>query len=110
MAGEQVFQYQDATPVEMLPGVVRRTLAQNADMQIVEIRLEAGSEIPTHSHFNHQAEYLVSGEMVMTIDGVDYPCKAGDSWVVPGNMEHSARMITDVVIIANFSPARDDYK
>ena len=110
MAGEQVFTYVDANPVEMVPGITRRTLAQTDDMQIVEIRLKAGSEIPTHSHYHQQAEMLTEGEIVMVVDGKEYPCKSGDSWVIPGDIPHSARVIADAIIVACFSPAREDYQ
>lgn len=110
MAGEQFFHYDVATPIEMAPGIVRRTLAQTDDMQVVEIRLAAGSEIPLHSHRQHQAEMLTQGEIVMTVDGKEYPCKAGDSWVVPSNIPHSARIVADAIIVACFSPAREDYR
>src|SRR2546428_9791509 len=50
-----------ANPVEMLPGVVRRTLTDGDKMMLCEIRMEAGAVVPLHTHPHEQTGYLVSG-------------------------------------------------
>ena len=39
-----------ATPVEMVPGVLRRTLGHGEEMLLAEFTIIAGSEVSTHSH------------------------------------------------------------
>jgi quercetin dioxygenase-like cupin family protein len=48
--------------------------------------------------------------MVLTIAGEPHDVKAGDSWAIPGNVEHGAGVIEDSVAVEVFSPAREDYK
>ena len=109
MTPEKVFYRADANPVEMLPGVTRHTLSVTDEIMIVEMHLKAGAEIPTHSHPNHQGEYLVSGELVLTVEDREYTFKAGDTWAIPGGIEHSAKFVSDCVLIGYFTPAREDY-
>ena len=110
MAGEHVMQRDAAKPVEMVPGITRRTLAQTTEAMFVEFELKAGAVLDNHHHPNHQAEYLVSGEVVMIIDGVEYPCQPGASWAIPGDVPHGVRVIVDSVIAGCFSPPREDYQ
>src|SRR3990172_2922254 len=101
-----VVRWADAAPVEMLPGIVRRTLGESSDAQVVEVRAKAGASIPTHSHPNQQDGYVVSGEIEITIDGVPTRCKPGDSWGIPGDVPHSAVFVIDTVVVECFSPPR----
>ena len=41
--------------------------------------------------------------------GKDYEAEAGDSWNMPGNVEHGVRVHEDSVVIEVFSPVREDY-
>jgi quercetin dioxygenase-like cupin family protein len=33
----------------------------------------------------------------------------GDSWCIPGGMEHAVEMIEDSVVVEVFSPVREEY-
>ena len=110
MAGEQVMQRDAAKPVEMVQGITRRTLAQTAEAMIVEFELKAGAVLDNHHHPHHQTGYMVSGEAVMFIDGVDYPLQPGATWAITGNVPHGVRVIQDSVVIDCFSPPREDYQ
>jgi quercetin dioxygenase-like cupin family protein len=104
-----IARWADGEPVEALPGLVRRTLGLTDSMMLVEWRAEEGVELPTHSHPHEQVGYCVSGEIVMTIDGQDTHCKPGDSWAIPGGVEHSAMFPVASVLIDVFVPHREDY-
>jgi len=102
--------YRDAVqPVEMLPGVERRTLAVTERLMLCEFHIGAGSEVPMHSHPHDQVGYVVSGEAIMTIAGREYRCGPGDAYAIPGGVEHGARFETDTVLIDVFHPPREDY-
>ena len=106
---DNIARWSDAKPVEMLPGLIRRTLGYVDDLMITEFRAEAGVEVPLHSHPHHQVGYVVSGEIAITIDGVTTNCKAGDSYVIPGGVEHGGVFPVESIVIDAFSPAREDY-
>jgi quercetin dioxygenase-like cupin family protein len=97
-------------PVEMLPGVHRRTLATTDDMMLVEITLDKGAVVPLHHHANHQVGYVISGEIELTIGGVTRNCQPGDSYAMPGDVEHRALAVTECVVVDIFAPPREDYR
>jgi quercetin dioxygenase-like cupin family protein len=104
-----ILQHSTITPIEMLPGVIRRTLITTEKMMICEFRFKAGAEVPTHSHPHEQVGYVVSGRVIMTIGANNYELLAGDSYAVPSGIAHSARIIDETIIIDTFSPPREDY-
>src|SRR4030095_9260149 len=79
-----------ANPVEMLPGVVRRTLTDGDKMMLCEIRMEAGAVVPLHTHPHEQTGYLVSGRCRFKLGDEVRELSPGDTWMVPGGVEHEA--------------------
>ncbi len=55
-------------------------------MRIVE--LEPSGYSPEHSHPWPHINYMLEGEGVLMMDGVDYPVKAGGFAFVPAGMHH----------------------
>ena len=100
----------DVEPVEMIPGVHRRTMGTTDEVMLCEFFIEANATVPAHSHKNDQVGYLVSGELELTIHGKTQTLKPGDSYAVPGGIEHSAKAIVDTVLVDAFSPPRNDYR
>jgi len=95
--------------VKMLDGVVRQSLVQGDNTHLVKFYLSKGKSVPVHSHREEQTGFMVSGNMVMSIDGVDYDLKEGDSWSIKGNIPHGAKMKDDCIVVEVFSPVRKDY-
>lgn len=100
----------EATPVEMLPGVVRRTLNEGAQTMLCELRMAKGSAIPPHTHPHEQTGYLVSGRFRFRLGDQWQEMTAGDSWCVPGDVEHEVEVLEETVAIDIFSPPRDEYR
>lgn len=105
-----VIRSSEVEPVEMLPGVRRRTLACGERVMVVQVTLDEGAAVPGHSHPHEQAGYVVSGELTFTIGGEVCRLGPGDSYSAPSNVEHSATAHTNVVILDIFSPPRDEYR
>lgn len=99
-----------ATPVDMLPGVVRRTLNEGERTMLCELRLEKGSVIPAHTHPHEQTGYLVSGRFRFRLGDEWQEMHPGDSWCVPGDVEHEVEALEDSVAIDIFSPPREEYR
>lgn len=95
--------------VEVLPGIHLKPLVYGDKTLSVEFTLEAGRELPLHSHPYEQTGYLVSGKMQMTIGHEIFDIAPGDSWNIPSDVEHNAVIIEDAVAIEVFSPLREDY-
>lgn len=103
-----------ATPVEMLPGVVRRTLTFGDRMSLHEVRLDKGAVVPSHTHPHEQTGYCASGRLTFVIEGPDgreeRELGAGDAWMVPGDVPHEVTALEACVVIDVFSPPREEYR
>jgi len=71
--------------------------------------LAGGSVIPAHDHPHEQTGLLLSGRIVLTIDGLDHEAVPGDGWCIGSGVPHAARAIEDSVVVEVFSPVREDY-
>ena len=93
---------------EVRNGVFLAQLAAGGKMSVQHFRIQPGSGVDDHSHEHEQAGYLVSGEILFTVDGEEYTVEAGDSYVIPGNAVHAATSTGDeaAVGVELFSPPR----
>jgi len=98
------------TPVEMLPGVVRRTLSEGERMMLIEVTLEQGAVVPPHTHSHEQIGYLASGRLLWELGDERLELSAGDSWLVPSNVPHQVTALEPSVAIDVFSPPREEYR
>lgn len=99
----------DCAPVEMSPGVVRRTLVSGERVTICEFTLAKGAVIKPHSHEHEQAGYVARGRLLFEIGGEERELRAGDGYVVPGSMTHAVTALEDSVAVDAFSPPRSEY-
>jgi len=105
-----LFRHADAPAVEMLPGLVRRTLADGERLMICEFTFDAHVRIPDHAHPHEQVGYVVSGRIAMTVAGETFELGPGDSYGAPSNVRHSAFTLEPTVVVDTFSPPREDYR
>ena len=92
-----------------LPGIRQKTLVFGDRTLMTEFLLTKGSLLPNHSHPYEQTGYLVKGHIVLKIGETEHDTMAGDSWCIPTNVTHGAKIIEDSVAIEIFSPVREDY-
>ena len=102
----------EAEGTEMMPGVVRRTLAYNDDVMLCEFRLEKGAKIPLHNHPPSQIGYLMSGRVrfigANPEDG--FEATPGQAYVIDSDVQHGAEALESSVFVEVFSPAREEYR
>ncbi|MBN2416695.1 cupin domain-containing protein [bacterium] len=92
------------------PGIDLRTF-WGREMLVSVVDLAPGAVLPDHSHPHEQAGTILSGEMEMTIDGETRNLTAGDTYIIPGGVPHSAVAGEKPVrVIDVFSPVREDYQ
>jgi quercetin dioxygenase-like cupin family protein len=99
----------EAGYIEAMDGIRRKTLVYGDNTLLAEFKLEGGMTLPVHKHPQEQTGYLISGHIVLTIAGEPHEMKPGDSWSIPGDVEHGADILEDSVAIEVFSPVRRDY-
>ena len=92
-----------------LEGIERKTLVYGKNMLMTEFKLLKGAVLPRHSHSQEQTGRLISGRIRLYIATEIHEVNAGDSWYIPGNVEHGADILEDSVAIEVFSPVREDY-
>lgn len=100
----------DATPVEMLPGLVRRTLADGETMMLCEFTFQAHVDVPIHTHPHDQVGYVVSGRIRLTVEGESFDLGPGDSYHASPGVPHGALTLEPSVVVDVFSPPREDYR
>jgi quercetin dioxygenase-like cupin family protein len=93
----------------VLMGIEQKTLVFGEKTLMTEFLLRKGSNLPRHSHPHEQTGYLVKGQIRLSIGTEEFEAQPGDSWCIPGGVEHGAEVIEDSVAIEVFSPVREDY-
>lgn len=94
----------------MFDGVEIKTTVYGKQSLMSEFRMKAGSMLPEHAHDSYeQTGYLVSGKIVLIIDGQRHDIAPGDSWCIPAGAAHSAEISEDAVAIEVFTYPREDY-
>jgi quercetin dioxygenase-like cupin family protein len=102
-------QKHDAGYIPVAEGIARKTLIHGKNTLMTEFVLKKDAVLPAHKHPQEQTGYLVSGHMFLTIGDKVHEVRPGDSWMIPGNVEHKATIVADSVAVEVFSPVRDDY-
>ena len=92
-----------------LMGIEQKTLVYGEKTLMTEFLLRKGSNLPRHTHPHEQTGYLVKGQIRLSIGAEEFEAQPGDSWCIPGGVEHGAEVIEDSVAIEVFSPVREDY-
>jgi quercetin dioxygenase-like cupin family protein len=72
--------------------------------------VEAGSVLPMHSHFHEQFTTVIEGKFELTVGDATHVYEAGKVAVIPSNVVHGGKALTDCQLFDVFSPVREDYK
>jgi len=96
-------------PVEMMPGVVRRTLSRGERTLLCEITLAKGSVVPAHDHPHEQTGYVVRGRLLFRIGDEEREVAAGDGYMIPSSVSHAVTALEESIAIDIFSPVREEY-
>ena len=78
-------------------------------MTVAHVQLKAGAILPKHAHHNEQVVNVIDGELELVVDGETHSLVAGKVMVLPPNVEHSGRAVSDCKVIDVFHPVRQDW-
>jgi len=92
-----------------LPGILRKPLAYNDDVNLNFFELKQGSVIPLHSHDPTQIGYMIAGKVRFFTEQTEFIAIPGDSYVFNRNEKHGAEILEDSKLIEIFSPMRHEY-
>jgi quercetin dioxygenase-like cupin family protein len=100
----------DCVETEVMPGVIRTTLAYIDEAMICHFRLREDTVIPIHNHAAVQAGYVISGKIHFTReDGSEFIAEPGCGYAFSPNEKHGACILENTVVIEFFTPSRPDY-
>ena len=94
--------------VERLPGWHGRYF-HTENMTFAHYDFERGSNIHEHFHPEEEVYEVIEGELEMTVDGEVQIARAGIVAIVPSNVRHSVKALTDGRVIIVDYPARPDF-
>jgi quercetin dioxygenase-like cupin family protein len=78
-------------------------------MMLVRHRMKKGWVGVRHSHPHEQMVYIISGHLTFEYPGGVFEAKAGDNFLVPGDVVHQASAQEDSEVLDIFTPYREDY-
>jgi len=90
-------------------GLSRQVLAFTDKLMLVRHLMERGWVGARHSHPHEQLVYIIRGRIQFSAPGGTFEARMGDSFVVPGRIEHQVRAIEESEILDVFTPSREDY-
>ncbi len=96
--------------VEAAPGVYRRVLSCGNGVMVVQFRIEAGAEVPVHTHPHEQVGHVISGKLRFRIGDEEREFGPGDGYAIPGEVPHGCVAIGEGVAVDSFNPVREDYR
>lgn len=98
----------DTLGKEIIPGFKGKFI-HGKDMTLAFWKVKKGSSIPTHNHIHEQTLYVKSGTFELEVDSKIKILNKDEVCVIPSNVSHAGRAITDCELIDVFSPARTEY-
>lgn len=94
--------------IERLPGWHGRYF-HSPSMTFAHYDFVQGSSIHEHFHPQEEVYEVIMGELEVTIDGVTQIARAGMVAIVPSNVPHSVKALTDGRAIIVDYPRRDEF-
>lgn len=94
---------------EVIPGFKGKFI-HSKNITVVHWSITAGSQLSEHNHHHEQVTNVIDGELELTIEGVTKRLKSGELAIVPSNVKHHGKAITDCYILDVFYPIREDYR
>ena len=91
---------------EPRPGFAGRFF-HSENMTFAYYTIAAGSAVHPHSHHNDEVWHVLSGELEVRLADEVRVLRAGEVAVVPPDMEHPARALTDCRALVVDHPTRD---
>ena len=94
---------------EQIPGY-HASFIHSHNMTLVYWDIKKGAKLPEHFHRHEQVANVTKGRFELTVGDETKILKPGSVAVIPSNVKHSGKAITDCHIIDVFYPVREDYQ
>lgn len=104
-----VVRLDEGQPREWL-GVPFDLMATGDRLMVIRMRFSAGVTAASHVHPHEQAGYVISGRYLQTLAGSTHELGPGDTYAIPGGIEHSMHALEGGEVIDVFTPPRDEFR
>jgi quercetin dioxygenase-like cupin family protein len=94
---------------EPIPGFHGR-FVHGDNMTLAFWRIENGASAPTHQHPHEQVFHLLEGRFELTVENESTIYEPGAIVVIPSNLPHSARALSESRVLDIFHPVREDMR
>jgi|SRR5438105_15533115 len=91
------------------PGLRRQLMSYSPSMMLIRHTMQKGWIGSKHSHPHEQMVYIIHGAIRFEYPGGTFEARSGDSFLVPGDVEHQAMALEDSEVLDIFTPMREDY-
>jgi quercetin dioxygenase-like cupin family protein len=95
--------------LQLAEGITARVVT-GASMTVAHVTLDEGAVLAEHAHENEQIVNVIDGELELTVEGEAHVLVPGKVMVLPPNITHSGRALTDVYVVDVFHPVREDFR
>lgn len=79
-------------------------------MTVASWTIDEGSVLPEHAHPHEQIAVLLEGRFELVLGRETRVLEPGTIAVIPSNVPHSGKALTDCRILDVWHPPRDDYR
>jgi len=80
------------------------------NMTLATWNFVAGTLLPEHSHPHEQMTRLIKGQFELTVGNETKILTENDIAVIPSDVVHSGKAISDCIILDVFHPVREDFR
>ena len=102
-------QLTDITQKEVMDGF-RARFIHTENITVAYWEIQAGAEIPMHTHVHEMMVNVLEGQLELTLDNEVKILEYGTIAVIPSYVPHKAKGITNCRVLDIFYPVREDYK
>ncbi len=99
----------DYSWTDMGGGVKRKVLCYDKSVMLVRVVFEEGAIGAAHQHPHIQCSLVARGRFEMKIGDETRVLVAGDSFIVPTNVIHSALALEAGELVDTFAPMREEF-
>ncbi len=108
--GKYVWNESSLSWQERAPGARAKTLGFHEKLAMITMQLDAGVDVPLHTHEAEELGLVTKGKSEVQIGGENYVLGPGDYFFIPSNTLHAIRIVEDMEFIGAMSPPRPEYR
>ena len=90
-------------------GIQRKILGFDKQVMMALFRFKKGSIGALHRHVHTQVSFVESGSVEVRIGNEKKILHAGDSFLIPSNVDHGVIALEESLLVDVFAPMREDF-